>query len=68
MKQLNRANALLPQDKPVKVLQFGKGNFLRGFADWMVDILNEKAGFNGAVQIVQSNSTETDARFEAQDG
>lgn len=68
LKQLNRSNALLPQDKPVKVLQFGKGNFLRGFADWMVDILNEKAGFNGAVQIVQSNSTETDARFETQDG
>jgi tagaturonate reductase len=38
---------------PVKVLQFGEGNFLRGFADWIVDIMNEKSGFNGSIQIVQ---------------
>ncbi len=68
VKKLNRSNASLLQNHPVKVLQFGKGNFLRGFADWMVDILNEKAGFDGAVQIVQSNSIETDSRFEEQEG
>jgi len=39
--------------RPVKVLQFGSGNFLRGFCDWMIDILNEKTGFNGNVVIVQ---------------
>lgn len=67
-KPLNRATASLPQNKPVKVLQFGKGNFLRAFADWMIDILNEKAGFNGAVQIVQVNSVDDDKRFAQQDG
>ncbi len=38
---------------PVKVLQFGEGNFLRAFADWMIDILNEATPFRGMVQIVQ---------------
>ena len=36
-----------------KVLQFGEGNFLRCFIDWMVQRMNDKAGFNGAVQIIQ---------------
>src|SRR5690606_2369325 len=34
-------------------LQFGEGNFLRAFADWIIDKLNEKTEFNGDVQIVQ---------------
>jgi tagaturonate reductase len=38
---------------PVRVLQFGEGNFLRAFVDWMVDILNEKTDFNGSVSVVQ---------------
>ena len=41
--------------RPVKVLQFGTGNFLRGFADWMIEILNEKTDFDGAVHIIQSH-------------
>ncbi len=36
-----------------KVLQFGEGNFLRAFVDWMIDILNEKTDFNGNVVLVQ---------------
>ena len=32
-----------------KVIQFGEGGFLRGFADWMIQIANEKAGFDGKV-------------------
>ena len=40
-------------DRPIKVLQFGEGNFLRAFVDWIVDNLNEKAGFNGNVMMVQ---------------
>ena len=40
-------------DRPVKVLQFGEGGFLRAFVDWQIDIANEKAGFNGNIVIVQ---------------
>lgn len=39
--------------RPVKILQFGAGNFLRGFCDWMIDLLNEKTDFNGNVVVVQ---------------
>lgn len=57
LKSLSRSTAgdKIPS-RPVKVLQFGSGNFLRGFADWIIDIMNEKTGFNGAVQIIQSVS------------
>ncbi len=40
-------------DYPVKVIQFGEGNFLRGFVDWMVDRMNRQGLFNGSVRIVQ---------------
>lgn len=53
LKKLNRENAGVKQQHPVKVLQFGEGNFLRAFVDWMVDLMNERAEFNGSVQIVQ---------------
>lgn len=36
-----------------KVLQFGEGNFLRGFVDWMIDRLNKETDFGGGVAIVQ---------------
>lgn len=39
--------------RPIKVLQYGEGNFLRGFADYMIDIANEKGVFNGSVAIVK---------------
>ncbi|MBN2619086.1 MAG: tagaturonate reductase, partial [Spirochaetales bacterium] len=38
---------------PVKVLQFGEGNFLRGFVDWMINKANNKDQFKGSVRIVQ---------------
>src|SRR5688572_16598226 len=66
--KLNRSTVPAEPDRPVKILQFGKGNFLRAFADWMIDILNEKTAFNGSVHVIQSNSQETDDRFQTQDG
>jgi tagaturonate reductase len=52
LKKLNR-QTVQTHDRPIKVLQFGEGNFLRAFADWMIDILNETTDFNGNVQVVQ---------------
>jgi tagaturonate reductase len=37
-----------------KILQFGEGGFLRGFADWMLQAVNEKTDFEGKVVVVQS--------------
>lgn len=53
MKPLNRNTCQTPEMHPVKVVQFGEGNFLRGFVDWIIDILNEKTSFNGSVVVVQ---------------
>ena len=36
-----------------KIIQFGEGGFLRGFVDWMLQIVNEKTDFDGSVVVVQ---------------
>ena len=38
---------------PVKILQFGEGNFLRAFVDWMIDKANQAGKMNHGVAIVQ---------------
>ncbi|MBR6867095.1 MAG: tagaturonate reductase [Prevotella sp.] len=38
---------------PDKVIQFGEGNFLRAFVDWIIWNMNQKTDFNGSVVIVQ---------------
>lgn len=68
MKKLNRTTASVPQLRAIKVLQFGSGNFLRGFADWMIDLLNEQTDFNGAIQIVQSTKSGKGDSINEQEG
>ena len=38
---------------PVKVLQFGEGNFLRAFVDYFFDVANEKTDWKGKGVLVQ---------------
>ena len=38
---------------PEKIIQFGEGNFLRAFVDWIVWNMNAKTNFNGSVVVVQ---------------
>lgn len=52
MERLTSAKASAPI-RPVKVLQFGEGNFLRAFVDYFIDIANEKTDFNGSVALVK---------------
>lgn len=54
------------KDRPIKVLQFGEGNFLRAFADYMIDIANEKGIFNGNVAIVKPVDRGSVDAFNAQ--
>ena len=42
-----------PVDRPVKVAQFGEGNFLRAFVDYMIDIANEKGLFDGSIILIR---------------
>lgn len=51
--QLNKKSFAGTNNYPEKVLQFGEGNFLRCFVDWMFHQLNKKAAFNGSVIAVQ---------------
>lgn len=41
------------RDAPERILQFGEGNFLRGFVDYFFDILNEKQLFCRKCVVVQ---------------
>ncbi len=41
------------KERPVKVVQFGEGNFLRAFVDYMVDIANEKGTFDGDIILIK---------------
>lgn len=52
LKRLNKAVSG-KKERDVKILQFGEGNFLRAFADHMVDIANETGDFNGDIVIVK---------------
>ena len=41
------------KDREVKVVQFGEGNFLRAFVDYMIDIANERGTFNGDIVLIK---------------
>lgn len=66
MDRLN-ADVLKAPERPVRVLQFGEGNFLRAFVDYMIDIANEKADFNGNVVLVKPISFGNLDAFHQQD-
>jgi len=53
---------------PERVVQFGEGNFLRGFADWMIDEVNAKGLFQGHVLVAQPIRQGMAAALNAQDG
>lgn len=36
-----------------KIIQFGEGNFLRAFVDWMVEEMNLRTDFDGSVVVVK---------------
>lgn len=38
---------------PERIVQFGEGNFLRAFVDWIVWNMDAKTNFNGSVVVVQ---------------
>ena len=61
------ANTTNPINRPVKVVQFGEGNFLRGFADYMIDIANEQGNFNGTIVLVKPREGGSLEKFHAQD-
>lgn len=53
MKKLNRTNTGLEKKFPIKVVQFGEGNFLRAFVDYAFHKLNKEVDFNAGIAMVQ---------------
>jgi tagaturonate reductase len=51
--KLNRSNVNDAVQYPTRILQFGEGNFLRAFADWMIQKMNDEIGFNTGIDVVQ---------------
>ena len=39
------------------VLQFGTGNFLRGFADYFIDALNKQGLYDGKIVVVSPTNS-----------
>jgi tagaturonate reductase len=68
MDVLNNSLVKDRQIYPEKVLQFGEGNFLRGFVDWQIDVMNKQGTFNGSVVVVQPRGQEKIEKLNAQDG
>ena len=53
MERLNRTSAPQAKNYTEKVIQFGEGNFLRAFVDWIIWKTNQKTDFNASVVLVQ---------------
>lgn len=52
MKKLDKS-AVLTSPRPVKIMQFGEGNFLRAFVDWMIDAANKRGLMDAGIVVVQ---------------
>lgn len=66
MKRLN-AELFERKTRPVRAIQFGEGNFLRAFVDYMIDIANEKEITDIGVAVVKPIPMGSLEAFEAQD-
>jgi len=52
MKALSKQTAP-KSNAPERIIQFGEGNFLRAFVDWIIYNMNQKTDFNSSVVVVQ---------------
>lgn len=66
MENLN-SKMIQKTERPIKVVQFGEGNFLRAFVDYMIDVANEAGVFDGSIAIVKPISFGSLEMFEKQD-
>ncbi|HEY4789370.1 MAG TPA: tagaturonate reductase, partial [Bacteroidales bacterium] len=66
--RLNKDVVMDYQVYPERVIQFGEGNFLRAFVDWMIHEMNEKADFNTSAVLVQPIENGMVETINEQDG
>ncbi len=65
MYPLNSTTATKTQ-RPVRIIQFGEGNFLRAFVDWIVWQMDRRTDFDASVVIVQPIAHGMTEQLEAQ--
>lgn len=51
----------------MEIIQFGEGNFLRGFVEWIVQRMNAEIGFNASIIVVKPRPGHSMERLKAQD-
>ena len=67
MEQLNKKIHSKPKRK-IKIMQFGEGNFLRAFVEWILQDLNDKGAISADVVVVQPMPLGRVKDIAAQDG
>lgn len=50
------------------ILQFGTGNFLRGFADYFIDALNKQGLYDGEIVVISPTNSKTVEKINARKG
>ncbi len=65
--KLNRELINSQEKLPIKIVQFGGGNFMRGFTDYVIDRLNKETGFNAGIVNVQPTPNGSVHKLEEQD-
>jgi len=65
---LNRLTANILASYPERVVQFGGGNFLRAFVDWIIQGLNEQAAFASSVVIIKPTANCSYDQFNHHEG
>lgn len=68
MQKLNRQNRSLKSTLPIKVIQFGEGNFLRAFVEYAFQKLNTEVDFQAGVAVVQPIDRGMVSMLNDQDG
>ena len=67
MNVLNR-NTVQAESFTERILQFGEGNFLRAFANWMIHEMNHQANFDAGVVVIQPIANGLIKTLNDQDG
>lgn len=66
--KLNRQTAPNLPTHPERIIQFGEGNFLRAFVNWIIQHMNDKGDFDSSVAVVQPIAQGLGDLINGQDG
>ena len=65
--KLNRELNNTQEKLPIKIVQFGGGNFMRGFTDYVIDKLNKETNWKGGIVNLQATPNGSIQKMEEQD-